>query len=226
MNRIPFFSLLLAVFVFTALALTAPPAAAQQKTAYVDIAYIMKQIPEAQEAQSLLDGLVDRWQKELRGLEDEWQAKFNDYDKRKLILTDQGRAKAEQELQDLDRRIMDFRDQKFGQNGELFAKEDELMKPIQNMVFDQVSQLAQDRDYDYVFDKSGGVMIIYANEKHDLTEDVVKQIKTMLPARDAPSQDAKGSQQGGEYSPPPSSSPPSGSQQPPSQMPPPEQPRK
>lgn len=159
---------------------------AQEKIAYVDIAAIMKEIPEAQEAQRQLDVQVDRWQKELQELEDEWQAKFNDYDKRKLILTDQGRANAEKTLQELDTRIMQFRDQKFGQNGDLFREEDRIMRPIQDLVFDQVKSLAIEIGYDYVFDKSGGVMIIYANEEHDLTKRAIERIKTTLPARQAP----------------------------------------
>jgi outer membrane protein len=160
--------------------------AAQQNMAYVDIAAIMKEIPEAQEAQRQLDVLVDRWQKELKDLEDEWQAKFNDYDKRKLILTDQGRANAEKNLQELDARIMQFRDRKFGQNGELFREEDRIMRPIQDLVFDQVKALAMELDYDYVFDKSGGVMIIYAKDEYDLTKRAIERIKTTLPAREAP----------------------------------------
>ena len=201
-----------ALFGLLLLALLALPAAAQQKIAYVDIAQIMKELPEAQEAQSQLDNQVEKWQTELRELEDEWQAKFNDYDKRKLILTDQGRARAEKDLQELDRRIMDFRDGKFGQNGELFQMEDRIMRPIQDMVFDQVKNLATELDYDYVFDKSGGVMIIYAKDDYDLTAKAIERIKTLLPARQAPggggNQGTQTTQQGrnprGTYTPPPS----------------------
>ncbi|MDH7516314.1 MAG: OmpH family outer membrane protein [Bacteroidota bacterium] len=156
---------------------------AQQKIAYVDIAAIMKALPEAQDAQSKLDALVESWQKELEAMEKEWQKKFNDYDKRKLILTDQGRANAERELQELDRQIMEFREKKFGQNGELFAKENELMQPIQNVVFQQIQELAVELGYDYVFDKSGGVSIIYAKDTYDLTNKAIDRIKKMLPAR-------------------------------------------
>ncbi|MBR9975882.1 MAG: OmpH family outer membrane protein [Bacteroidetes bacterium] len=180
------------------------PAMAQQKIAYVDIAAIMKDLPEAQEAQRILDAQVDRWQQELQQLEDEWQAKFNDYDKRKLILTDQGRARAEKDLQELDARIMDYRDAKFGQDGELFKMEDQLMRPIQDLVFDQVKQLGIEKGYDYVFDKSGGVMIIYANEDHDLTKLAIDRIKTVLPPRQLSGeggQSQPGGQPGGQTQP-------------------------
>jgi outer membrane protein len=205
---------------------TAYPALAQQKIAYVDIAAIMKDLPEAQEGQRMLDAQVDKWQQELQELEDEWQAKFNDYDKRKLILTDQGRAKAEKELQELDARIMDYRDTKFGQDGELFKLEDQLMRPIQDLVFDQVKQLAVELGFDYVFDKSGGVMIIYAKEDYDLTKKAIERIKTVLPPRQLsgqgqqgqPGQSQPGQSQPGQ-TPPVRTPPPSQSDQPPSQFP-------
>lgn len=183
---------LLTLFAFIA---CLPALEAQQKIAYVDIAAIMKLLPDAQEAQRKLDITVESWQKELEALEKDWQQKFNDYDKRKLILTDQGRANAERELQELDRKIMDFRDKKFGQNGELFTKEDELMRPIQNIVFEQVKQLGVELGYDYVLDKSGGVMIIYAKESLDLTSKAVERITKILPARTLSGQ---GGQQGGQ----------------------------
>ncbi|MFZ1729342.1 MAG: OmpH family outer membrane protein [Bacteroidota bacterium] len=187
----------ISVLAFLLLCAVAQPAFAQQKIAYVDMAAIMKDLPEAQEAQRILDAQVEKWQQELQELEDDWQAKYNDYDKRKLILTDQGRAKAEKELQELDSRIMQFRDQKFGQEGDLFKQEDQIMRPIQDLVFDQVKSLGTELGYDYVFDKSGGVMIIYANPELDLTKKALDRIKTALPPRTVSGQEQSG-QQGGQ----------------------------
>lgn len=201
---------------------------AQQNIAYVDIGTILQELPEAQEAQRMLDAQVDKWQQELQAMEDEWQAKFNDYDKRKLILTDQGRARAEQELQELDARIMQYRDEKFGQDGELFKLEDQLMRPIQDLIFDQVKQLGVERGYDYVFDKSGGVMIIYAKDEYDLTKEAIERIKTALPPRQLSGEGQQGQQGGGQQgqqgqgrttrTPPP----PRDADMPPSDQPPPE----
>jgi outer membrane protein len=182
----------LTTLLILALAVAAASLQAQQKIAYVDIGQIMKSIPDAQEAQRKLDAMVDSWQKELDDLQKDWQQKFNDYDKRKLILTDQGRANAEKELRDLDRKILDYRDKKFGQNGELFAKEDELMKPIQNLVFDQVKQFAVELGYDYVLDKSAGSMMIYGKESLDITSKLIDRITKMLPARQLSGQGQQG----------------------------------
>jgi outer membrane protein len=137
----------------------------------------MKQLPDAQDAQKQLDQFVADWQQELNKMQDEWKKKFDDYDKRKLIMTEQRRADAERELRDMDQKIVDFRTQKFGQNGELFNKQNELMKPVQDRVFKAVQDVAREDGYDYVFDKSGDILLMYANEKYDLTQKIFAKLK-------------------------------------------------
>ena len=149
----------------------------QLKIGYVDSDAIMKQLPDAQDAQKQLDQFVADWQQELNKMQDEWKKKFDEYDKRKLIMTEQRRADAERELRDMDQKIVDFRTQKFGQNGELFNKQNELMKPVQDRVFKAVQDVAREDGYDYVFDKSGDILLMYANEKYDLTQKVFAKLK-------------------------------------------------
>ena len=121
---------------------------AQQKIGWINSAAIMEKLPEAQDAQRQIDNLVADWQGDLAKMQNEWQKKYEEYDKKKLILTDQLRAQSEKELQDLDRKIADYRTKKFGQNGELFNKQNELMKPVQNKVFKVVQDIAKEDDYD------------------------------------------------------------------------------
>jgi outer membrane protein len=160
------------------------PASAQMKIAYFNSDAIMKQLPDAQDAQKQLDQLVADWQQELNKTQDEWKKKFDEYDKRKLIMTEQRRADAERELREMDQKIVDYRTQKFGQNGELFNKQNELMKPVQDRVFKAVQDVAREDGYDYVFDKSGDILLMYANEKYDLTPKVFTKLKvpTTAPA--------------------------------------------
>ena len=91
-------------------------------------------------------------------------------------MTDQLRADAERELQDLDHKISDYRNKKFGQSGELFTKQNELMKPVQNKIFKVISDIAKEDDYDYVFDKSGDILLMYTNDKYDLTQKVYDRL--------------------------------------------------
>ncbi|HEX9740657.1 MAG TPA: OmpH family outer membrane protein [Ignavibacteriaceae bacterium] len=169
MNRIYFlisFFLLVPVLTF-----------AQLKIGYIDSDTIMENLPDAQDARQKLDALIQEWQSELNTKESEWKSKYDDYEKRKLIMTDQTRAELEQELIKLEQEIGEFREKKFGTNGELFQKQDELMKPVQNRIFTAIEETAQEEDYDYVFDRSGDIMLLYAKEEHDLTARILEKLK-------------------------------------------------
>lgn len=149
----------------------------QAKIGYVDSDTIMENLPDAQDARQRLDQFINDWQAELSALENEWKQKFDDYEKRKLIMTDQTRAELERELVDLEKKITDFREVKFGTNGELFQKQDELMKPIQNRVFNAIEAIANEGDYDFIFDRSGDIMLLFAKDRYDLTAEVLERLK-------------------------------------------------
>jgi len=157
-------------------------ASAQVKIAYFNSEAIMKQLPDAQDAQKQLDQFVADWQQELNKMQDEWKKRFDEYDKRKLIMTEQRRADTERELREMDQKIVDYRTLKFGQNGDLFNKQNELMKPVQDRVFKAVQDVAREDGYDYVFDKSGDILLMYANEKYDLTQKVFAKLKVVTTA--------------------------------------------
>ncbi len=160
------------------LAAAATFATAQSKIGHINSEAIMQALPEAVDAQKSLDALVAQWEGELQKMQADWKKKFDDYDKKKLILTDQARAQTEKELRDLDQSIADFRTKKFGQNGELFQKQNEVMKPIQNKMFQVIETIAKEDGYDYVFDKSGDILLLYASDKNDLTQKVLARMQT------------------------------------------------
>ena len=134
----------------------------QSKIGYVDSDAIMDQLSDAQDARQQLDALIQEWQGELSKMESDWKTKYNDYEKRKLIMTDQTRIESESELT--------------GTNGELFQKQDEFMKPVQNKVFTAIKKVADKEDYDFVFDRSGGVLVLFAKDKYDITNLVLKEL--------------------------------------------------
>ena len=150
----------------------------QAKIGWINSAAIMEKLPEAQDAQRKLDNIVADWQNDLAKMQNDWQKKYEEYDKKKLILTDQLRAESEKELQELDKKIAEFRSKKFGQNGELFAKQNEILKPVQNKIFKVLQDIAKEDDYDFVFDKSGDTLLMYTNDKYDLTPKVLERMQT------------------------------------------------
>ncbi|HQF41920.1 MAG TPA: OmpH family outer membrane protein [Ignavibacteriaceae bacterium] len=150
---------------------------AQLKIGYIDSDTIMDQLPDVQDARQKLDALIQEWQGELNKMENEWKTKYDDYEKRKLIMSDQTRAETEAALVKLETDMAQYREKKFGTNGELFQKQDELMKPVQNKIFIALKELAEQEDFDFVFDRSGDIMILFAKEKYDLTSRVLDRLK-------------------------------------------------
>jgi outer membrane protein len=165
------------IFIAFAAIVFSATADAQMKIGYFSSETVMKLLPDAQDAQKQLDQFVADWQQQLNKMQDEWKKKFDEYDKRKLIMTEQRRAEAERELRDLDQKIADFRNQKFGQNGDLFNKQTELMKPVQDRVFKAVQEVAMEEGYDYIFDRSSDILLMYANEKYDMTQKIFDKLK-------------------------------------------------
>ncbi|MFA7419551.1 MAG: OmpH family outer membrane protein [Melioribacteraceae bacterium] len=150
---------------------------AQPKIGYVDSDTIMKQLPDYQDTQKKLDALIKEWQEDLSKLEKDWKAKYDDYEKRKLILSEQKRVEIEKELVDLENEKDKFRQDKFGVRGELFQKQEELMKPLHNRVFTAIQDVAKENEYDFIFDRSGDVIFLYAKEEFDCTKLVLEKLK-------------------------------------------------
>ena len=150
---------------------------AQLKIGYVDSDTIMKQLPEAQDNQKKLDAIIKEWQEELNKMRKDWKDKYDDYQKRKLILSEQKRADIEKELVQMEDAANKFEQDKFGFRGELFQKQEELMKPIQNRIFNAIKDVATENDYDFIFDRSGDIVFLFAKEEYDVTNLVLDKLK-------------------------------------------------
>lgn len=150
---------------------------AQLKIGYVDSDTIMKEYADAQDAQKKLDGLIAEWQAQLTKLDREFKARYDDYEKRKLIMSEQKRVDTEKELVRLEDNIAKFRQEKFGANGELFKKQEEIMKPIQNKIFNVIKEYSQKEGFDFVFDRSGDILFLYAKEDYDITLKIIEKLK-------------------------------------------------
>ncbi len=149
---------------------------AQLKIGYVDSDTIMEQLPDAVDAQKKIDALIQEWQEELGKIEKEWEENYEDYEKRKLIMSDQKRLEIEKELISLEDQISNFRQKKFGVDGELFRKQEELMKPIQNKVFNAIQEVAEENELDFIFDRSGDIIFLYAKDEYDVTNLVLEKL--------------------------------------------------
>ncbi len=150
---------------------------AQQKVGWVDTQEIMKKFPAAIEAQSKLDALVSQWQGEINKLQSEFQAEANSYQKRRLILPEQAQIQEETKLADMQKKIVDLRDQRFGQNGDLQQQQNAIMRPVQEQVLKAIQDVAKKDGYDYILDRSGQILLMYASDKYDVTQQVLDELK-------------------------------------------------
>jgi len=150
---------------------------AQQKIGYVDSKVIVESMQDAKDAQANLDNIVTQWKSELRQLTDSLALIKEDYEKKKLVLTEKARQQRESDIKDIEKKISDYKLLKFGENGEYFQKQNELMKPVQDKVFKAIQDVAKDGSYDFVFDRSSQLMLLYMNDKYDLTQKVLKKLE-------------------------------------------------
>lgn len=150
---------------------------AQLKVGFIDSDYLIKQLPDAQDIQKQLDQFILEWKEELNKLEKDYQKDLKDFEERKLIMSEEKIKIIQKDLEARQNEIIKFRDQKFGIKGELFKKQEELMTPIQNRIFTAVKEIAEKDDYDFIFDRSGDMMFLFAKEKYDLTNEVLEKIK-------------------------------------------------
>ena len=132
---------------------------------------------DARDAQTNLDNTVQKWKIELQQMNDSLILMKDDYDKKKLILTEQLRQQKETEIKEMETTVGNFRVQKFGEGGEYFTKQTEFMKPVYDRIFKAIETVAKEGNYDYVFDRSADILLLYVNETHDLTAKVSRAME-------------------------------------------------
>jgi len=163
--------------VIFALILLAGTAYSQQKIGYVDSKVILETLQDARDAQTNLDNLVQKWKLELQAINDSLVIMKDDYDKKKLILTEKIKTQMESDIKLQEQKLTDFKQNKFGENGEYFQKQTELMKPVQDRVFKAIQDVAKEGGYDFVIDRSTQLMLLYMNDRYDLTQKVIKNLE-------------------------------------------------
>lgn len=150
----------------------------QQKIGYVDSKVIMETIQDARDAQTNLDNFVTKWKLEMQQINDSLILMKDDFEKKKLILTEKIRQQKEDEIKAQEKRISEYRQQKFGESGEYFQKQTELMKPVQDRIFKAIQDVAKEGSYDFVIDRSSQLMLLYMNDRYDLTQKVIKKLES------------------------------------------------
>ena len=147
-----------------------------QRYAVIDSKYILDKLPEYKDAQKRLDQFSEQWQQEIDLKQAMMDKMYKEYDAEQVMLSDVLKKKREDELYNKEKELRDLQKKRFGFEGDLFKKRQELIKPIQDRVFNAVQKLAVEKQYDFILDKSEGITVIFADPKLDKSEDVLRNI--------------------------------------------------
>lgn len=176
---------------------------AQQKVGHVDTEYILNQMPEYATVQQKLDKLEQRWRDEIQQRQKEVQKLEAEFEARELLYTEEERKRRRQKIEKARKEVEQLREQYFGPEGELYSRQQELMRPIQERILKATESVATADGYDYVIDEKGETLFLYAREEHDLSTRVLRELGINV------EQDRGGQQPGGQQQ----STPPRGNSQ-------------
>jgi outer membrane protein len=147
-----------------------------QKYGYIDSDYILESVPEYKEAKDKLNKLADRWTKDIEDRYAVLRMKKDNFAREEVLLPSEEKTKRKEEISKLETEVLELQKMRFGVSGDYFNKRQELVKPIQDKVFDALQKIASKKNYTFVFDKANQSNLVYADSKTDLSNDVLKEL--------------------------------------------------
>jgi outer membrane protein len=147
-----------------------------QKFAYVNTDYILDNIPEYADAQAQLDELSIQWQKDIEAKFAEIDKMYKSFQNEAVLLPEDMKKKREDDIIKKEKEAKDLQKKRFAKDGDLFKKRQELIKPIQEKVYNAIEDISSTENYAVVFDKSSNATLIYTNPKYDISEQVLDKL--------------------------------------------------
>jgi outer membrane protein len=149
---------------------------AQQKIGYVDTEYVLGEMPEYATVQQKLDKLEQQWRQEVQKKRKEVRRLEQEFEARELLYTEEERKRKQEAIDQARSEVEQLRQRYFGPEGELYSRQKQLMRPIQQRVLEATESVATEDGYDYVVDKKGEVLFLYAREEHNLSDRVLREL--------------------------------------------------
>lgn len=143
---------------------------------YIDMEYILENVPEYQEALTQLDGRVIRWKKDIEDKQKEIDNLKRDLTNEKVLLTRELVEEREEDIKIKEDELFQYQQDRFGPQGDLIIQKRQLVQPVQNQVYTAIQEIAGNRKYDFIFDKSADVVMLYAAERNDISDQVIRMI--------------------------------------------------
>lgn len=143
---------------------------------YIDTEYILENVPEYTEATKQLESKVQKWKTEIEGRLNTVKQKREALNNEKALLTKELIEEREEDILFEEKEILDYQQKRFGPNGDLMIQKKQLMQPVQDQIFQAVQDIAENKKYDFVFDKSADVVMLYSAERFDISDLVIRTI--------------------------------------------------
>lgn len=164
------------VFLGLLVAIMATGVGFSQKFAFVDTEYILGRIPSYDASQKQLDKFAADWQKEIEDKRADIEKLYKDYQAERVLLTEDMRKKREEDIIQREKDLKTLQKKYFAPEGDLYKKRQELIKPIQDDVFNAIKELAQEGNYDVIFDTASGPTMLYTNPRYDKSDEILEKL--------------------------------------------------
>ena len=164
------------ILLLTALLSFGTAFAKDQPVAYIDMTYILKNLPQYEQANEQLTMLSKRWQKEIDAAQQEARVMASNYQTEQIFLSETMRTQREQEIVKKEQEVLELKHKYFGQDGELYKKREALIKPIQDEIYTAIQDLANEKGIQVVKDRSADPALIYMSSKLDISDQVLRKL--------------------------------------------------
>jgi len=150
--------------------------ATAQRIAIVDIEAVLQSMDTYQQAQAELDRIAAEWRQEIDKEYDKIRALYNKYQAEQVLLSDEARQQRQEEIMAMEQEVRDMQKRRFGPEGDLFNKRKSLVQPIQDEVYGAIEDYADERGFDFIFDKGGASGLIFSSDEFDKTDDLIRKV--------------------------------------------------
>ena len=163
-------------YLFIALLLLVLAPVQAQKYACVNTDYIMRNMPEYSQALNKINKYIEEWQQELQNKQQEVDELRQQYQQEAYLLPDNLKQRRQDEIHNKETELRALQRQRFGTEGDLEQKRAELLKPVQDRVYNAIERVAREKNYAFVFDKSASATVLYVSEKYDISNQVLEML--------------------------------------------------
>ena len=168
--------ILIALTIFAGCLITMPAVAQKFSVAYIDMQYILKNLPQYETANEQLTMISKRWQKEIETANQEVQILVSNYQTEQIFLSTDMKKKREDEILEKEQYVLELKRKYFGEEGEWYKEREALLNPIQDEIYTAIQDIAAEKRYDIVKDRSADPSLIYMSSKLDISDQVLEKL--------------------------------------------------